>query len=98
MWDDPEMAGARLAVEVGVAVRDAYPDAFPQLHQALFAARHDDALDIREEDVLRRVLAANGLDPDEVFAIVATRRAPGDVPAGAPRRRWPSTRSSACPP
>ncbi|MEA2901133.1 MAG: hypothetical protein QOH36_1020 [Actinomycetota bacterium] len=72
VWDDPEMAEARLAVEVGVAVRDAFPDAFPQLHQALFAARHDDALDIREEDVLRRVLAANSVDPDEVFAIVAT--------------------------
>jgi len=72
VWDDPSMAPARLAVEVGIAVRDAFPDAFPQLHQALFAARHDDALDIREEDVLRRVLAANSVDPDEVFAILAT--------------------------
>ena len=72
VWDDPEMAGARLAVEAGLAVRDAFPDAFPQLHQALFAARHDHALDIREEDILRRVLAANSVDPDEVFAIVAT--------------------------
>ena len=72
VWDDPEMATARLAVEVGVAVRDAFPDDFPYVHQALFAARHDDALDIREESVLREVLAANGLDPDEVFAIVAT--------------------------
>ncbi len=72
VWDDPGMDAARLAVEVGVAVRDSFPDVFPQLHSALFAARHDDALDIRQADVLRRVLAANGLDPDEVFAIVAT--------------------------
>jgi len=72
VWDDPEMAGARLAVEVGLAVRDHFPDAFLQLHGALFGARHDDALDIREEDVVRRVLATNGLDPDEVFALVAT--------------------------
>ncbi len=72
VWDDPGMAGARLAVEVGLAVRDAFPDAFPQLHQALFAARHDDALDIREEEILRRVLAANAVDPDEIFAILAT--------------------------
>jgi hypothetical protein len=72
VWDDPEMDSARLAVEVGVAVRDSFPDAFPRLHHALFTARHDDALDIRQADVLRGVLAANGLDPDEVFAIVAT--------------------------
>ena len=72
VWDDPSMDSARLAVEVGLAVRDSFPDAFDQVHLALFGARHDDALDIREEHVLRRVLAANGLDPDEVFAIVAT--------------------------
>lgn len=72
VWDDPEMAGARLAVEVGVAVRDNFPDAFPQLHGALFAARHDHALDIREAEVVRRVLAANAVDPDEVFAILET--------------------------
>lgn len=72
VWDDPEMAGARLAVEVGVAVRDHFPDAFPQLHGAIFAARHDDALDIREEAVLRKVLADNAVDPDEAFALVET--------------------------
>jgi len=72
VWDDPEMASARLAVEVGLAVRDSYPAAFPPVHQALFSARHDDDLDIRDEDVLRRVLSANGVDPDDVFAIVAT--------------------------
>ncbi|HVF13837.1 MAG TPA: DsbA family protein [Acidimicrobiales bacterium] len=72
VWDDPGMADARLAVEVGVAVRDSFPHAFLQVHQALFAARHDDALDIRDEQVLRRVLADNGLDPDAVLALVAT--------------------------
>jgi len=72
VWDDPGMASARLAVEVGVAVRDSFPEAFPELHYALFAARHDDAHDIRDEAVLRRVVTANGLDPDEVFAILAT--------------------------
>ena len=72
VWDDPAMVPARLAVEVGLAVRDAFPDAFLQVHNALFAARHDNALDIREEDVLRRVLADNGLDPDAVFAVVGS--------------------------
>jgi len=71
VWDDPSMAGARLAVEVGVAVRDSFPDVFPLLHEALFAARHDDALDIRQESVIRQILTNNGLDADEVLAMVA---------------------------
>jgi predicted DsbA family dithiol-disulfide isomerase len=72
VWDDPGLAKARLAVEVGVAVRDTFPDAFPTVHFALFGARHDDALDIREEEVLRRVLSTTGVDADEVFDVVAT--------------------------
>jgi DSBA-like thioredoxin domain len=72
VWDDPAMAGNRLAVEVGLAVRDSVPGAFPQVHLALFGARHDDALDLREESVVRQVLATNGVDADEVFDILAT--------------------------
>jgi predicted DsbA family dithiol-disulfide isomerase len=67
VWDDPEMASTRLAVEVGIAVRDRWPDAFPGVHRGLFAARHDRGLDIREHDVVADVLTANGLDADEVF-------------------------------
>jgi len=67
VWDDPEMAATRMAVEVGIAVRDGWPDAFPQVHRALFAARHDQGLDIREHDVVADVLTAHGLDADEVF-------------------------------
>jgi hypothetical protein len=67
VWDDPEMAGARLAVEVGIAVRDGWAEAFPQVHRGLFAARHDRGLDIREHDVVAGVLTAEGLDPDKVF-------------------------------
>jgi hypothetical protein len=33
----------------------------------LFAARHDQGLDIRDHDVVAEVLTANGLDADEVF-------------------------------
>ena len=29
VWDDPEMAATRMAVEVGIAVRDGWPDRFP---------------------------------------------------------------------
>jgi len=67
VWDDPEMAATRLAVEVGIAVRDGWPDAFPAVHRALFAARHDQGLDIRDHDVVADVLTAHGLDADRVF-------------------------------
>jgi hypothetical protein len=67
VWDEPEMAGARMAVEVGIAVRDGWPDAFPAVHRALFAARHDKGLDIREHDIVASVLTAEGLDADLVF-------------------------------
>ena len=67
VWDDPEMAATRMAVEVGIAVRDGWPDAFPHVHRSLFAMRHDKGLDIREHDVVATVLTAAGLDADEVF-------------------------------
>jgi len=67
VWDDPEMAGARLAVEVGIAVRDGWADAFRPVHRELFAARHDRGLDLREHDVVAGVLTAAGLDADAVF-------------------------------
>lgn len=67
VWDDPELAATRMAVEVGIAVRDGWSEAFPAVHRALFAARHDQGLDIREHDVVADVLTAQGLDADEVF-------------------------------
>jgi protein-disulfide isomerase-like protein with CxxC motif len=78
VWDDPAMAATRLPTEVGIAVRDGWPEAFPQVHLALFAARHDKGLDIREHDVLAGVLTAEGLDPDQVFDEVLSNR-PRDV-------------------
>ena len=74
VWDDPEMAGTRLAVEAGVAVRDRWPDAFPAVHRALFAARHDQGLDIRQHDVVGAVLTAEGLDAGEVVQEIVSCR------------------------
>jgi hypothetical protein len=71
VWDDPEKAPSLLAMQIGVAVRDHWPDAFHRVHLALFAARHDEGLDIREHDVLRRVLDKQEVDADAVFAEVA---------------------------
>jgi predicted DsbA family dithiol-disulfide isomerase len=72
VWDDPERAPALLAMQVGIAVRDTLPAAFRRVHVALFAARHDQGLDIRERDVLAGVLRDQGVDADAVFAEVDT--------------------------
>src|SRR4051794_26299410 len=74
VWDDPSKASGLLAMQVGIAVRDNWPEKFRRVHLALFAARHDEARDIREESVLREVLTANGVDADAVFAEVDSGR------------------------
>ncbi len=78
VWDDPEMAATRMAVEVGIAVRDGWPDAFPEVHRDLFAARHDRGQDLRDHNVVADVLVKQGLDPDQVFDEVLSCR-PRDV-------------------
>ena len=78
VWDDPEMAATRMAVEVGIAVRDGWPDAFPDVHHDLFAARHDRGQDLRDHNVVADVLVKRGLDPDQVFDEVLSCR-PRDV-------------------
>jgi hypothetical protein len=74
VWDDPSNAPALLAMQVGIAVRDGWPEKFLPVHLALFAARHDEARDIREEDVLRSVLERHDLDADEVLKEIASGR------------------------
>jgi hypothetical protein len=68
VWDEPEKDSGILALQAGVVVRDRFPEQFPAVHRALFAARHDEALQLREASVVRDVLTANGVDADAVFA------------------------------
>jgi DSBA-like thioredoxin domain len=75
VWDDPEKARDLLALAAGVVVRDQYPDRFLDAHVALFAARHDDGLDIRLPEVVGRVLDRVGVPGDKVLA---------EVESGAP--------------
>lgn len=70
VWEDPASAPALTAMQLGIAVRDRQPDRFLDAHLALFRARHDDGLDIRDADVLRGVLARAGVDVDAAFADV----------------------------
>jgi predicted DsbA family dithiol-disulfide isomerase len=73
VWDrdEPSLASGILALQVGLAVRDQRPEHFLAVHQGLFAARHDDGRDIKDPAVVWRVLEDVGLDPEEIFSIVA---------------------------
>ena len=73
-WDRPsgeKYTSGVLALQWGLAVRDKFPGKFWDFHVAAFAARHDDARDIKDEGVLRDIAAAAGLNADEVATIVA---------------------------
>lgn len=74
IWDRPEEDTGLLALQAAVVVRDASPEQFPVLHRALFEARHAEGAQLRDESVLRDLFLANGVDPDPVFAEVATGR------------------------
>jgi hypothetical protein len=70
VWDEPAKDTGLLALQVGVVVRDRHPDAFPAVHEAIFAARHDEGRQLNDPDVLREVLTRHELDANEVFAAV----------------------------
>jgi 2-hydroxychromene-2-carboxylate isomerase len=72
IWERPQDDSGLLALQAAVVVRDRHPDRFPEVHRAIFEARHTEGAQIREEGVLRELLAGNGVDPDPVFAEVAT--------------------------
>ncbi len=76
VWERPpgERGSGVLALEYGIAVRDAFPEHFLDAHVALFAARHDKGRKLHEVEVLHDTLATVGLDPDEVAAEVASGR------------------------
>jgi DSBA-like thioredoxin domain len=74
VWDEPDSDSGLLALQVGVAVRDTDPEHFREIHRALFAHRHDHGGSLRDEQALRNVLKAQGLDADAVFTEVASGR------------------------
>ena len=70
VWENPDKARDLLAIEAGLVVRDLYPQRFLDAHLALFAARHDRGLDLREEDVVREVLEEAGVDAPAVLQVL----------------------------
>ena len=61
-----------LALQAGVVVRDKFPDRFLDVHEALFALRHDQAGQLRDEGAVRATLGAHDVDADAVLAEIAT--------------------------
>lgn len=68
VWDRPERDGGLLALQTGVVVRDRIPEHFLDVHERLFAVRHDDGRDLRDRAVVAGALRDVGVDPDPVFA------------------------------
>lgn len=71
VFADPAHRSALLALAAGVVVRDRFPERFADAHLSLFAVRHDDADDLREEKVVHRALERAGVDADAVFTEIA---------------------------
>ena len=57
-----------LALQAGVVVRDKFPERFLDVHDALFALRHDHGGQLRDDDAVRAVLTEQGVDADVVFS------------------------------
>jgi hypothetical protein len=62
VWDQPLTSPGVLAGLAGLVVRERDPEHFLDAHMALFGARHDQALDLRDREVVARALDAAGLD------------------------------------
>ncbi len=72
VWDDPSKAPDLMALAAGIVVRDRFPAHFLDVHESLFAARHDDARDLRDEHVVRDVLTQHGLSAEAVLEEIAS--------------------------
>lgn len=72
IWERPQDDTGLLALQAAVVVRDSLPTDFPLVHRALFEARHADGAQLRDESVLRAILEGQGVDPDPIFAQIAT--------------------------
>jgi predicted DsbA family dithiol-disulfide isomerase len=68
VWEEPDRHPGLTANLAGVVVRDRQPDKFLATHVALFTARHDDALDLRDRAVIAKVLDGAGADGASVLA------------------------------
>jgi hypothetical protein len=74
VWNDPKFDAERLSLAVSVSVRDQQPDLFYAAHEALFRARHEQAIRLVTFEEIDRVLGPLGVDVEQVRIDVASRR------------------------
>jgi len=67
IWDRWRDDSGLLALQAGLVVRDRFPERFLDVHEALFALRHDHAGHLRDDQQVRAVLEDNGVDADAVL-------------------------------
>ena len=72
VWDrrEPHRVAGVLALQVGIAVRDRHPDRFLEVHEQLFAARHDRGEDLKDRAVVATALERAGLAAEDVLTAV----------------------------
>lgn len=70
VWSDPDRYNELLAVMTGMTVQRYFPENFPGVHLALFAARHDRALDLSDWSVLASILESHEVAPEEVAKLI----------------------------
>jgi len=73
-WEDPARIPAQTAVLAGLAVRDTQPEHFLAVHLALFTARHEHQLSVKDAEAVARVVDSAGGDGQAALAEVATGR------------------------
>ena len=71
IWGRWQEDSGLLALQAGVVVQDKFPDRFLDVHEALFAMRHDAGGQLRDEGEVRAVLEAQDVDADVVFEQIA---------------------------
>jgi hypothetical protein len=72
IWSHWQDDTGLLALQAGVVVRDKFADRFLDVHDALFALRHDQGGHLRDEAAVARVLEDQGVDAATVLAEIAT--------------------------
>jgi predicted DsbA family dithiol-disulfide isomerase len=73
-WVDPARIPGQTAMLVGLAVRDTQPEHFLAVHLALFTARHEHGLNLKDPEALARVVDAAGGDGQAALDEVASGR------------------------
>jgi 2-hydroxychromene-2-carboxylate isomerase len=77
IWTRPQDDSGLFAMQAAVVVRDRFPDRFLDVHEALFALRHDEGKHLEDPDEVRRVLGDTGVDAAELFAEIDGGRGVG---------------------